>query len=162
MAQEYLSEFLNPKSMITPGAAGGISMAIANTMWLQFGLEPKWIALLLSFSFGAMILMSPTISILQRAFFYVVNSLIIFTVAVGMNSAGNNMAVAPDDSVAFSLPSFGIIASAHAQSIHSTDAQIVRPLTEAEKRAAEARRQQQQQTQGETQKPKRKFFKKWF
>ena len=49
-----LGDFINPNSMITPGAAGGITMAITNVLTSQFdGLPGNWTALILSFLFGS-------------------------------------------------------------------------------------------------------------
>jgi hypothetical protein len=80
-----LSEFLNPNSMITPGAAGAITMMITNTLCLQFAdLPPSVTGLALSFLFGA-IVFGYGASIGARLAYYVINSLIIFTVAMGSN-----------------------------------------------------------------------------
>ena len=83
-----LDDFLNPKSMITPGAAGGITMMITNTLASQFaGLPGNWTALALSFMFGALTFMYAA-HILNRVIFFVINSLIIFVMAQGSNTLG--------------------------------------------------------------------------
>jgi hypothetical protein len=83
-----LDDFLNPKSMITPGAAGGITMMITNTLASQFsGLPGNWTALTLSFMFGALTFMYAA-HVLNRIIFFVINSLIIFVMAQGSNTLG--------------------------------------------------------------------------
>jgi hypothetical protein len=83
-----LSEFLNPNSMITPGAAGAFTMTIANTLCQQFsGLHLGVTGLVVSFLFGAVVF-GYGASIAARLVYYVINSLVIFTVAMGSNAIG--------------------------------------------------------------------------
>lgn len=83
-----LDDFINPKSMITPGAAGGITMMITNTLAAQFaGLPGNWTALALSFMFGALTFMYGA-ALVTRVVFFVINSLIIFVMAQGSNALG--------------------------------------------------------------------------
>lgn len=85
-----LDEFLNPKSMITPGIAGGVVMLITNTLCLQFPeVTPRWIGILLSFIVGLLALVAGEIPKWQRSVYYVLNSLVIFAVAIGTTYAGN-------------------------------------------------------------------------
>ena len=86
MAQ--IDDFLKPESMMTPGVAGAITMTISNTMWVQFGLQQRWSALALSFAFGALVFAATRIPVWQRAVYYVLNSLIIFSAAAGGNYLG--------------------------------------------------------------------------
>jgi hypothetical protein len=90
-------DFLNPKSMSTPGVAGAVVMLIANTLWSNFAIEPRWTALALSFLLGLVILAERALPAWQRLIFYVVNSLIIFSVSLGTNQLG--MAVTSERSV---------------------------------------------------------------
>lgn len=83
-----VDDFLKPQSMLTPGVAGGIVMTIANTLWCNFTLEPKWSALVLSFAIGAVVFKAVSLPVWQRVIYYVVNSLIIFAVAAGTNFVG--------------------------------------------------------------------------
>ena len=39
-----MNDFLNPKSMLTPGIAGSLIMAITNILWIEFVLPQKWVA----------------------------------------------------------------------------------------------------------------------
>src|SRR5215468_7304858 len=81
-------EFLNPKSMLTPGIAGGIVMMISNTLLAQFQLPAKWTALSLSFMLALVVFLAAIIPMWQRAIYYIFNALIIFSVAVGANKVG--------------------------------------------------------------------------
>jgi hypothetical protein len=81
-------EFLNPKSMLTPGIAGGLTMLITNALVKQFDLPGSWTSLIVSFLFGLVVFAAPTLVFPLRIVFYLINSLIIFSVAVGTNSAG--------------------------------------------------------------------------
>lgn len=83
-----LEDFLKPESMMTPGVAGAITMTISNTLWVQFGLQQRWSALLLSFAFGALVFTASRLKIWQRSVYYVLNSLIIFSAAAGSNYIG--------------------------------------------------------------------------
>ena len=83
-----LAEFLNPNSMITPGAAGAFSMTITNTLCQQFAaLHLGVTGLVVSFLFGAVVF-GYGASIAARLVYYVINSLVIFTVAMGSNAIG--------------------------------------------------------------------------
>ncbi|MDR3525597.1 MAG: hypothetical protein P4L66_16015 [Acetobacteraceae bacterium] len=77
-----LDKFLTPEAMLTPGAAGGITMLIANTLAKNFGLPPSYIGLALSFLFGLLVMASARKWWIQ-GIYYVLNSLIIFCVAFG-------------------------------------------------------------------------------
>jgi hypothetical protein len=77
-----LSRFLTPESMLTPGAAGGVTTLISNTLYSSFGLPPAHVGLLLSFVLGLLVLVAPRVW-WERMIYYVLNSLIIFCVAFG-------------------------------------------------------------------------------
>lgn len=78
-------DFLNPKSMLTPGIAGGIVMMISNTLLVQFALPARWTALALSALLGVVVFVATAIPLWQRIIYYIFNSLIIFCIAVGSN-----------------------------------------------------------------------------
>ena len=82
-----VNDFLNPESMITPGVAGGITMTITNTLTSQFSLPGRWTALTISFLCGLLVFVTKRFSFGKKLVFYVINSLIIFTVA-GTNYYG--------------------------------------------------------------------------
>jgi uncharacterized membrane protein len=81
-------EFLNSKSMLTPGVAGALTLMIATTLGVQFGLPANWTTLGLSFLLGVVVFQDKNTAQLQRVPLYVLNSLIIFSVAVGANTTG--------------------------------------------------------------------------
>src|SRR5437667_12089626 len=90
MEKVKVEEFLQPKAMLTPGIAGGVTMLIANALWVAFSLPPRWTSLVLSFLLGLLVFVAMTSSVplWQRAVYYLVNSLIIFAVSIGTNYVG--------------------------------------------------------------------------
>ena len=115
-------EFLNPNSMLTPGIAGGVTMIISNSLWVQFALTQKWTALVLSFVLGLLVLVNMRAAIWQKGIYYILNSLIIFTIGVGANTIGiGNVAVAapPEPEARAEQPSVSgwLIPQAHAQNV---------------------------------------------
>lgn len=82
-----LQQFLTPEAMLTPGVAGSLTMMIANALAVNFNAPRAWAGLLLSFLFGLLVLVSAK-SLLQKSVFYVLNSLVIFCVALGANGLG--------------------------------------------------------------------------
>ena len=85
-----VEEFLQPKAMLTPGIAGGVTMLIANALWVAFSLPPRWTSLVLSFVLGLLVFVAKGggVPLWQRAVYYLLNSLIIFSVSIGTNYVG--------------------------------------------------------------------------
>lgn len=83
-----VKDFLNPNSMITPGVAGSITMMIANTLWVNFGLEPKYTALMLCLLLGLVVLAELKVPLWQKPVYYILNVLIIYSVSAGTNVVG--------------------------------------------------------------------------
>jgi hypothetical protein len=83
-----VEEFLQPKAMLTPGIAGGVTMLIANALWVAFGFPQRWTSLALSFLLGLLVFVATNVPLWQRAVYYLVNSLIIFSVSIGTNYVG--------------------------------------------------------------------------
>ena len=77
-----VDEFLNPTSMLTPGLAGSMTMLITNALSAQFELTPSWTGLVVSFLCGTIVLAS-SVGLVKKFVYYVLNSLIIFSVAAG-------------------------------------------------------------------------------
>jgi hypothetical protein len=103
-------EFLNPKSMLTPGIAGSVAMLIANSLFTAFGWPQSITALILSFVCALLAWGKSDAPKLQRSALYVLNSLIIFSVAMGTNTAGmsiagGNQATETESYTAFVAPS---------------------------------------------------------
>ena len=88
MEKAKVEEFLQPKAMLTPGIAGGITMLIANALWVAFSLPPRWTSLVLSFLLGLLIFAATKAPLWQRTVYYLLNSLIIFAVSIGTNYVG--------------------------------------------------------------------------
>ncbi len=96
MSNSTVDEFLNPKSMLTPGLAGSMTMFITNALVTQFGTSPPYTALVISGLFGALVFAAVKTALWQRGVLYILNSLLIFSVALGANQLGVNVASAPD------------------------------------------------------------------
>lgn len=140
-----IQDFLNPRSMITPGAAGGIVMMIGNTLWFQFGLDPKWSGLGISLLFGLLVLTGPAMPIWQRGVYYILNSLIVFTMAVGASNFGaaaatTTAALQPSpewraERTLAEIPrhDFALFRAAHAQSLDEIDQLCTSAATEDER-----------------------------
>lgn len=89
MERGKVEEFLQPKAMLTPGIAGGVTMLIANALWVAFSLPPRWTSLVLSLLLGLLVFVARGgVPLWQRAVYYVLNSLIIFSVSIGTNYVG--------------------------------------------------------------------------
>ena len=89
MEKVRVEEFLQPKAMLTPGIAGGVTMLIANALWVAFSLPPRWTSLVLSFLLGLLVFVATTrVPVWQRVVYYLLNSLIIFSVSIGTNYVG--------------------------------------------------------------------------
>lgn len=91
-ADDAVSEFLNPKSMITPGLAGALTMAIANTVYSNFGLQRPYIALTVAALFAVLAVGVAAMPFWQKPVYFLLNTLIVFTMALGANTAGDEMA----------------------------------------------------------------------
>lgn len=87
--------FLDSKSMLTPGVAGGVVMLITGTLGQQFDLPHRWVALALSFAVATLVFADRKTPGWQRILIYVLNGFIVFSMAVGANSVGGAVAV-PD------------------------------------------------------------------
>jgi hypothetical protein len=127
-----LEHFLTPEAMLTPGIAGTVTMSIANALYSGVAAPPAWTALILSFVFGTLVL-AETRKLRVRAVLYVLNSLVIFCMAWGMNSFGASRAQV---AVAFEP---ALIASAYAQTEPSTEA-VAQACSEASGRVGAMQR----------------------
>jgi hypothetical protein len=177
-------EFLNPSSMLTPGLAGGMTMGITNSLAVQFALlppGPAYVGLGLSFLFGLLVWANQDVSRLKRCVLYVLNSLVIFVVAVGSNTMGGAVSGPAVASAAAASLSDVLMSSAVAQ----TQPEVgwccidnkLGPATQAECSKASGRftlkedaarascgqpqAGQQQQQQQQQQQPSNKFFRPW-
>jgi hypothetical protein len=93
-----MDEFLNAKSMITPGIAGAVAMLISNAICYTFSdytyIRLRYVCLASSFLVGAVLACNmKDIRLPMRSLYWVVNSLIIFSVGIGTSNIGANIAV---------------------------------------------------------------------
>ena len=86
-----MNDYLNAKSMVKPGVAGGLVMLISNTLASQFAFQPKWTGLVLSAVLGLLVVWGFAAPFLQKVILWAFNSLIIFSMAVGTNQAGASL-----------------------------------------------------------------------
>lgn len=87
-----MNDFLNPKSMLTPGAAGALVMFLSNAVCQQFPeIGFRYVALGLSLLVGGIVFTATTMEIVSRIGYWLVNSLIIFAMGVGSSNIGANL-----------------------------------------------------------------------
>ena len=82
-----MNDFLNPKSMLTPGVAGSLMMFLVNGLASQFPeLPARYLALFLSFLLGSIVWFAEVegrAQKVQKAVYWVLNSLLIFVIGFG-------------------------------------------------------------------------------
>lgn len=84
-------EFVNPKSMVTPGFAAATVATIAGALFSMFGIALPAALIILSFFTGAVVFHSkefadPEMKGWAKGFYYILNSLIIFAMATGTHA----------------------------------------------------------------------------
>lgn len=90
-------EFINPKSMVTPGASGALMMFIVNGLCYSFPeLEPRVVALLLSFIIGGVVFKATGLRVGERTAYWVINSLIIFVMGTGAANIASKASGPPE------------------------------------------------------------------
>jgi len=91
-----MQEYLNPKSMITPGVAGALVTFLVNGLALPFPALPgRYVALALSFAMGALVVTAVRMKVFERIVYWALNSLVIFVVGFGTNDLGRAATVDP-------------------------------------------------------------------
>lgn len=82
-----MQDFINPKSMLTPGLAGSLMMFLVNGIVLQFPeLSPRYLGLFISFMIGSIVWFSQCSEksiFLEKMLYWTLNSLVIFVVGFG-------------------------------------------------------------------------------
>lgn len=135
-----MNDFLNPKSMLTPGAAGALVMFLSNAVCQAFPeIAFRYVALGLSLLVGGIVFTATTMEIVSRICYWVLNSLIIFAMGVGSSNIGANLTqdqgAAHNSAYLDSPSSLGglIISSSWAQPVEPEGAQpSARVLTDRE------------------------------
>ena len=83
-----MDDYIKSKAMVTPGAAGSATTMLTATLSAQLSLPPSWTGMAISFLFGTLTFADKSVPLLQRFVFYIINSITIFSVAMGVNYAG--------------------------------------------------------------------------
>ena len=86
-----IEEYVDPRSMPTPALAGGIVAVISGALFKSFGIFVPISSIVLSFMIGLVVFQSrlfkmATVNKMTKAILYIINSLIIFSVATGATS----------------------------------------------------------------------------
>lgn len=112
-----MNEFLNPKSMVTPGVAGGVLTFLVNGLAQPFPELPvRFMALALSFVIGAVVILNAAkMAIAERVAYWVLNSLVIFVVGFGTNHLGREATGTSDEESGRGALISTLIPSAYAQ-----------------------------------------------
>ncbi len=139
-----IEEFLSPTSVLTPSAVGGLIVTVALPLSDAFDLSFKIVVLVVSFLFGALLMFSAkgNVSPPQKLLYGVLNSLIIFSVTLGVgisvDSPPQNTAqsaevkqllrqISPPSSPEVRLAPFELIRSAQAQEPRKSDVTPEKP-----------------------------------
>lgn len=177
-----VNDFLNPNSMLTPGIAGSITMMIANTLWINFGLDPKETALIICLLLGLLVLAELKVPLWQKPIYYIINVLVIFSVSVGANVVGvstDTMRMASHNTLAIENQKIGSLNLSKIGSFFiesaAADGKTTKKISSASKKDNKNNRKEKKNNNkaGEAvrldrnffkaSKPKkRKFFKSWF
>lgn len=117
--------FLNPKSMLTPGLAGGMVMGIANSLWVEFYLPKSITSLVLSYLIVILLLKNITVTKIEKIIYILLNGLIVFSMAVSTNVAGRVITEATyyrSDSPSFSIKGLDVMLAAPSPTVkHAAD-----------------------------------------
>ncbi|MDH3195408.1 MAG: hypothetical protein OEL78_03745 [Hyphomicrobiales bacterium] len=103
-------DFLNPDSMLTPGIAGSLTMMITNVLCAYFVIPVPLTGLAISALFGTLVVVSAG-SLLRKSIYYVLNSLIIFCVAMGTGNIAHEF----EQKIASNRLALSYVSSAGAQ-----------------------------------------------
>jgi len=115
-----MKEFINPKSMLTPGVAGSLMMFLVNGISFQFPEIPtRYLALFLSFLIGAIVWFSEIKGKspgAQKAVYWILNSLVIFVVGFGTAHLAADATVGASKTATSHAQLFSFVSIASAQS----------------------------------------------
>jgi hypothetical protein len=103
------TELFNAKASLSPGAAGATTTVLTGTLSSAFELPGGITALCISFLLGLcwVVLDESDIRLAQKSILFILNSLTIFSVAYGLNSAGAEAFGAQARGIGFDTGFFG-------------------------------------------------------
>ena len=169
-----MKEFINPKSMLTPGLAGSLMMFLVNGIAVPFPEIPsRYVALFLSFLIGASIIWFSEIEgksqVLQKAMYWVLNSLVILVVGFGATNLAADVTSATSKVVSPHGQLLPFVSSAFAQndslsdsqSNESLNEQLTRQKAENDRLKKQLESLQKEKTAPIQQESESKFFKRW-
>lgn len=173
-----MNDFLNPKSMVTPGAAGAVLMFLVNGICFSFPeLAPRYVALGLSFVIGLVSFAAADLKPVLRGTLWVLNSLIIFT--MGMGAAKVASTASASQQTAAVPPALAMVLDLVAPAVQAQDVAAaaapppaadpaLRKKLEEQQRQIEALQRQLAQAQASAPAPaamapapRNSFFKEW-
>jgi hypothetical protein len=168
---QEVREFLHPKSMLTPGIAGGIAMMIANTLGVAFGLPRAWAALAISILLGLLLGATPG-PLWQRGVYGALNTLVIFSFAFGaanvLATPNTQCATGPHKFVQVPSVALARAWARHEQpavetpSLRRREEEVERRERELQRRETELKRLDKPAPELRDARPgSRKFFEKW-
>lgn len=186
-----MNEFLNPKSMLTPGVAGGVVVILVNGLSAPFPeLPQRYLALGISFLLGGLaVLQAVRMGRGERVLYWVANSLVIFAVGFGSNSlareaTGSGAPAAPVAAVVSALlprayaqpartepgaggdqqtapPPAAARGTGASEDPAQLEAQVEALRAENARMAAEVKKLEEEKKAKQQQAERERFFKKW-
>lgn len=137
-----MNEFFNPKSMSTPGIAGALMMLLANTVCSIFPeIAFRYVALALSFTIGTTVFSAASMKIWERGIYWIVNSLVIFSMGVGGSNIAANVSAqqaSEGHSMSETASRVGmLLLSSFSSTAYAQSDKVSRPM-ESEKRRQDA------------------------
>lgn len=159
------NDFLNPRSMLTPGVAGSLVMVIANTLWVEFMLPQKWSALVLSFLLIIPILARFSAKFYENVIYFLFNGLIIFALSVNTNFAGGKIQEISNSYNQNLLSQQSSISSNTNLAVDKKTNMIQLALNDPSNStpsALEKQPKEKNKKEKQNSEPRRKFFNNWF
>ena len=83
-----MDDFLTAPPSLSPLIAGVTTTTITGTLASQFLLPANWVAIITCLILSLLVTMEKGIPFYQRFLYYLINSVTIFTVSMGINAAG--------------------------------------------------------------------------
>lgn len=100
-----MEKFITNKTTLTPLLAGTITMTITGTLVSHFNFPGDLTSIVVSLILALLVTIDGEVSLLLRIIYYLINSITIFSVAMGINSAGVAANQNPQNYVERQIPS---------------------------------------------------------